>query len=41
MVPLVIAFDGMFLRAANRLNEHDYIFGEEALVEIAEDTWHN
>lgn len=39
--PLVIAFDEMFLRAASRLNEHDYVFGEEALVEIAEDTWDN
>ena len=40
--PLVIAFDEMFLRAAaNGVNEHDYVFGQQVLVEIAEDTWHN
>ena len=39
--PLIITFEEMFLRSANPPNEHDYVFGQQELAEIAEDSWDN
>lgn len=39
--PLIITFEEMFLRSPNPSNEQDYVLGQQAPTQIAEDSWGN